>query len=551
MTKIASSALILSLLTFSATAGAQSAEAGFALDRFDPAERGSEWFANDSLDLRGHLRPALGLGVDYAYRPLVIFFTDAPDTVAASPVRDQLFLHVGGSVNLWSRLRLGADMPFALYQFGHSGVVDTPPPPRLYAKPAHEQALSDLRLGADVRLAGEYGDAATLAAGVQVYVPIGFRSDFTGDGTARLQPRVLLAGDLSAFVYAAKLGVMVRPHEAQYRNVSLGTEGTASVAAGLRVADKRLVIGPEVFASTVLNHDAFDKEATPVEGLLGAHYTAGDVRFGAGAGLGFTRGYGSPVSRLLASIEWAPRYEAPKEPIAPLPPPQEPPDRDRDRIEDARDACPDAPGVPTADPATNGCPPKPPPPPPPDRDHDSVLDDVDACPDTAGVASQDPKTNGCPPDPDRDKDGVPNDADACPDEAGAADPDPKKNGCPKAFVQAGQIKILEQVKFKTGSAEIQAKESDATLQAVVKVMTEHPEIKQVRVEGHTDNRGGAEMNRKLSKRRADAVVKWLTNHGIDKTRLAAEGFGPDRPIEDNTTDQGRAANRRVEFHIVQ
>jgi OOP family OmpA-OmpF porin len=167
-----------------------------------------------------------------------------------------------------------------------------------------------------------------------------------------------------------------------------------------------------------------------------------------------------------------------------------------------------------------------------------------------GVKTADPKTNGCPPDPDRDKDGIRNEDDACPDEPGPSDPDPKKNGCPKAFIQGNQIKILDQVKFATGSAAIvHANESDAVLGAVAKVLRDHPEVKAVRVEGHTDNVGTAALNKKLSTSRAASVVKWLTQHGIDGSRLSSAGFGFDMPIDTNDTVEGRKNNRRVEFHI--
>jgi OmpA-OmpF porin, OOP family len=209
---------------------------------------------------------------------------------------------------------------------------------------------------------------------------------------------------------------------------------------------------------------------------------------------------------------------------------------------DVVDACPDVVGVKTSDPKTNGC--------PPDRDADGVLDTDDACPDVPGVKTSDPKTNGCPPDPDRDKDGIPNDADACPDEPGKQSPDPKKNGCPLAFVAQGQIKILDQVKFVTGSAAIQpGKDSEDVLAAVLKVLTDHAEIKRVRVEGHTDNVGAATLNKKLSQSRAGSVVAWLIKRGVAKDRLVAAGFGMERPITGNGTPEGRRDNRRVEFHI--
>jgi outer membrane protein OmpA-like peptidoglycan-associated protein len=165
-----------------------------------------------------------------------------------------------------------------------------------------------------------------------------------------------------------------------------------------------------------------------------------------------------------------------------------------------------------------------------------------------GVKTDDPKTNGCPPDPDRDKDGIPNDQDACPDTPGPHNDDPKKNGCPQAAVVGKQIVILDQVKFATGSAKI-LPSSDGILNAVLTVLTSHPEITHVSVEGHTDNVGAAAMNKSLSGRRAASVVDWLVKHGIDKARLSSVGFGMERPIDSNDTPEGRQNNRRVEFHI--
>ena len=225
-----------------------------------------------------------------------------------------------------------------------------------------------------------------------------------------------------------------------------------------------------------------------------------------------------------------------------------PPDRDHDGILDAQDACPDVPGEPTDDPKTNGCPP-----PPPDRDKDGVPDATTPAPTSPGSRPSDPKTNGCPPpppDPDRDKDGIPNETDACPDEPGPQNPDPKKNGCPQAIVKNNQIVILDQVKFATGSARI-LPASDGILTAVMKILVDHPEIKKLSIEGHTDNRGSAAMNKRLSASRAASVVAWLTTKGIEKARLSSVGYGLERPIDSNETDEGRQKNRRVEFHIVE
>src|SRR5262249_24063023 len=117
-------------------------------------------------------------------------------------------------------------------------------------------------------------------------------------------------------------------------------------------------------------------------------------------------------------------------------------------------------------------------------------------------------------------------------------------------IEKGQIRIIEQVKFKTGS-DIIPPESDSILNAVLSIMQEHPEIGKLGIEGHTDNRGGAQMNKNLSKKRAASVVRWLTGHGVTAGRLQSAGYGFERPLDSNDTEEGRAANRRVEFHILE
>lgn len=217
-----------------------------------------------------------------------------------------------------------------------------------------------------------------------------------------------------------------------------------------------------------------------------------------------------------------------------------PADRDADGIIDAQDACPDLAGPASDDPAKNGC---------PDRDGDGVVDPVDACPDLKGIASTDPAQNGCPGD--SDGDGIRDDQDACPHEKGVKDADPTKNGCPTMVrVQQGKIEILQQVQFKTNS-DVILPASDELLTQVANVLTEHPEITKVLVEGHTDSTGSKVLNQKLSEKRAASVVKWLVAHKVDQARLDSKGFGPSVPIADNKTPEGRQLNRRVEFKIIE
>jgi outer membrane protein OmpA-like peptidoglycan-associated protein len=122
-------------------------------------------------------------------------------------------------------------------------------------------------------------------------------------------------------------------------------------------------------------------------------------------------------------------------------------------------------------------------------------------------------------------------------------------GPPRVVVTASSIKITEKIQFKTGSAEI-LPESFGLLDEIVEVLKANPQIQLVQVEGHTDSTGGAAINRKLSNDRAAAVRAYLVKKGIAGKRLVAKGFGPDRPIASNDTDEGREQNRRVEFNIV-
>jgi len=507
---------------------------GFALDRFEPSESGSEWFVHDTLDLRGEIRPAIGLVLDYGYKPYVLVNPNGSENT--SIISDQLFVHVGGSIVLLSRVRVGVSLPVLITQDGSEtgGVVNGE---RVVG--ASGGGLGDLRLGADVRLVGAYGYALTLAVGGRVWLPTGDSHNYLGDGAVRAGPQVSASGDLYAFVYSASLGVVYRANTDGFAGHPTGSEATFGAAAGVRVLEKKLVMGPEIWASTVLV-DPFGAHTTPLALIAGAHYTAGDFRFGAGLGPGLSHAAGTSIFRALASIEYVP-------PFAEVAKVAQATDRDRDGVLDVDDACPDSPGVPTEDPRTNGCPPVRPPI-PLDRDGDGVADGQDACPDVAGIRTDDPKTNGCPPDTDRDKDGIVNEVDACPDAAGPKSDDPKTTGCPRVSIKNAQIQILEQPKFDLNRAVIK-KESDSLLAEVARVLNDHAEIKRVTVEGHTDSTGGAELNKVLSQRRAEAVVSWLVEHGVSMARLSARGMGKDEPLMPNDTDAGRAANRRVEFHI--
>src|SRR5205085_11627696 len=188
-----------------------------------------------------------------------------------------------------------------------------------------------LRLSADLRVIGLYGDVFTAAVGFQLHAPTGRRSQLMSDGTFRLTPHALIAGDGEGLLYAAKLGFAYRPLADSFQERRLGSEALFSIAGGVRVNDL-FVFGPELYGSTVVTGgSAFDARATPLELLLGLHVTlAKHWQFGSGIGPGFTRGDGTPSMRTVLSVEYAPDICV---------------DKDGDGICAPMDACPDVGGV--------------------------------------------------------------------------------------------------------------------------------------------------------------------------------------------------------------
>jgi outer membrane protein OmpA-like peptidoglycan-associated protein len=126
-------------------------------------------------------------------------------------------------------------------------------------------------------------------------------------------------------------------------------------------------------------------------------------------------------------------------------------------------------------------------------------------------------------------------------------PTPKK---PNVAITAKEITIKQQIQFALDSAVI-LPDSFGILTEIADTMIRHPEIKRVEVQGHTDNSGTPEHNKLLSEQRAEAVVAWLTQHGVGGDRLVSRGYGQDKPLVPNVTAANRAQNRRVQFIILE
>jgi outer membrane protein OmpA-like peptidoglycan-associated protein len=118
----------------------------------------------------------------------------------------------------------------------------------------------------------------------------------------------------------------------------------------------------------------------------------------------------------------------------------------------------------------------------------------------------------------------------------------------RVVITEKKLELKDKVFFDTSKATIKPVSFDL-LDEVARVLVAHPEVKNLRIEGHTDSTGSAATNTALSEARAEAVRDYLVTKGVAAERLSAKGFGPARPVADNATAAGREANRRVEFMI--
>ena len=437
--------------------------------------------------------------------------------------------------------------------------------------------IGDMNLAAKIRILGEKWQGIGLAIVGGLQLPTGNAAAFHGEQQLTFFANLAVSKTFAQrFRLAGNVGIRTRPSR-EFFGLITASEFTYGIGASVAVVPDRFDIMAEAAGGAALSN--IQLSSSPLELLAGIKVyplSQPTLALHLGGGFGILSGYGMPTFRVFVGIVWTAlkRGEADRDgdgvpdvsdncPDTPGPKENQgcPPDRDKDGIIDSRDRCPDKPGpkenqgCPYGDIDSDGipdnddkCPNQPGPPdnngcPYGDRDGDGLKDNVDGCPDKPG-----PKANNGCPNQDRDKDTVLDKDDKCPDIPG----DPNNNGCPKKQLikvdrSSGKLILLEKVYFDTNKATIKQR-SFPVLQQVLSVLKSNPKMR-IRIEGHTDSRGSARSNRSLSQRRTNSVKSWLTERGIEASRLMPKGFGEARPIASNRTRRGRAKNRRVEFHI--
>lgn len=487
----------------------------------------------ESPGARGDHLLRAALVFDYTRAPLALVSTNQDVHLV---VADQLWAHALASFALGHRWLVALELPVLLRETGERQAFAAE-----LAPASQSLALGDPRLTLRGRIWGR-ADGLALGLGLGASAPLATQA-YAGSPGPVLRPFVALGHQSATTFSAFNFGFEWRQSQ------TLPGIGPTRVGSSLQLAwasgfaldpEHSTRLGPEVALNMTVGNGArlLDPRSTVCQLLLHLQHRLLGGPFEVGAAFGPTigRAPGAADYRALLSLAFSPEEPTP------------PPDSDDDRVPDDADMCPSLRGEASEDPMMHGCPPV-----PSDADGDGIPDTIDACPRTPGEPSIVRKRHGCPKPLDRDQDSIADPDDACPDQPGVASDDAQQRGCPpakpKVALEQSQIAITEQVQFETGTAVIRDHSSEL-LQQVVGLLQSHPELQSCEVAGHTDDTGTSELNRQLSEARARAVMTWLVAHGVDAKRLSARGYGQTRPIADNTSEEGRARNRRVEFLIL-
>ncbi len=565
---------LLVMALYGRTAAAQDA-AGADVQITEPSADGLGYFAVPSADTLGNLQLQAALWLNYANDPVLLTDPQGNRIPLSSQnqgddgdglLDDLLTGHLLVGMGVTRSGSLTVDLPVTLFADGTMpgslGAAET--------SPVATAGLGDLRIVPKYTPLHSEDGALGLALVLPVTVPTGDPASLTGEMGATVSPALvaeLSNGEVRRQEYTWRLamtgGYLVRP-ATRVRDVSLGNAATWGLAVGVapaEIVELMLEIQGEVAGAR-----ASQQPAEFAAGLKLLPTSTTSIHLGAGAAaLG---GLGAPDYRVMAGFSVHPSFDKNDrdvdedgivdgldrcvEEAEDLDGFQDSDgcpdlDNDADRVPDETDSCPNDPEDDDGWRDVDGCPDK-------DNDQDEILDIEDRCPNEPETWNGFADEDGCPDEEvgDKDEDGIPDTTDRCPYDAEDFDGDRDEDGCPdegRVVVEKSFIKITESIYFDTGKATIQPRSFDL-LNEIASVIAANPKLKLIRVEGHTDDVGSSALNLRLSQARAGAVRQYLTDQGVDETRLDARGFGESYPIQPNDQEEGRAANRRVEFIIV-
>jgi OmpA-OmpF porin, OOP family len=578
--------LLSAFLLVSSLVLAQTPQSDIEQVWLDPSARGSLLVGNGMTLENLKFRAGAALGYTYGN------FRAVRDQSPTLLVRDRMAVQVFGAIGLFDFLEIGVNVPVYVLQTG-SGTV-------LPSANGGNAGLGNpwIFLKANIL---DHNAPVLLGVGVGVGIPVGSGA-IQGNGGIEIAPRVQVGKVFDVWQIAAEVGFLYRP-TVDYSTLTSNVSDKVGSQVWVGATAATVNAGPRGEFTVRGSVPLLGGGRPGVEAQIGVRWPVGPIELFASAGPGFFGEPNTPAVRAYVGGAFAntpmtmapcaegrdyvvtdcPDLDKDKDGIKngvdkmPLDPedkdnfqdddgaPEK--DNDNDGIDDDADKCPNKAGIA----ANQGCPDV-------DTDNDGLVDRLDKCPNEAEDKDGFEDADGCI-DADNDADGIPDTKDSCPmvkgveqekgcpvkdsDEDGVADfedncptvkGEASNSGCPAAqkqlvVITKDALKILDKVYFDTGKATIQ-KRSFPLLDNVASVLGTHTEIAKVRVEGHTDNVGKPEKNKKLSQDRAASVKAYLVKKGVADTRLDPIGFGQEKPSSPNDTKEGKEANRRVEFNIV-
>ena len=593
-------------------ARAQSADTTVDVELFRPHADAYGYLHMPGAATLGHLQVGATIWGHYQNDPVVLAVDGARLTPSAievdgdngdGVVDDRFAGNIQVGMGLSRYFSFVVDLPLIFHQDGYDlNSLDTPLAP---PDPLIQAGAGDLRLHPKIVVV----DRDRLPVGLAVVAPLGMPTgnggSFLGEEAVTVEPGLILEvsdGSIHSRAYtiraAAHAGYRVR-EPALLRDLELDNEFVYGGALGFHPADYIELTGE--FHGTV---GSSSSSQTPAEALGGLKILLGRyVSINLGGGGGVLSGVGSPDWRVLAGLSVAPSFDpnsrdADKDGIVDAMDqctrdPEDldawrdedgcpEADNDADGLYDADDRCPndaedtdnwqDSDGCPDADndkdgildvadrcvndpenangyQDDDGCPDEPP---KEDTDGDGYKDDIDRCPYDAEDFDGFQDEDGCP-ELDNDSDGINDSVDQCPLDREIINGIDDTDGCPdegRVVVEAERIQILDKIYFDTGKATIKSV-SFSLLDEIAAVIQANPQIKRIRIEGHTDSDGGDVYNLKLSQSRAESVRTALVERGVSTDRMLPVGFGEQQPVTENDTEDGKARNRRVEFIILE
>lgn len=480
------------------------------LQRFRPAPGQADYITVFGTGVAEHLDWNVGAYFNYGDNPMQLGAYERP---GEQTVVYQANLDMLASIGLFDLLEVGLVIPWTMRQRSRDLRPILPP-----GSPSRTDLtrtdLNDLRFLSKLQLLGLEDNTIALSLVAAGSVPLVGSNSLTSDGGIGAEG--LVVGEYvfrETIRTSANLGFRYRPGSRQIRASILGNE----VVWGLGVHSPFLTDNLDALAEVVgavsvqsrpdhLSGISPGEVPTEVKGALRYGFDPDwSVTTGMSAGLG--DGIGAPSWRFFVGIsgKWAtggwwnvdynrPRFQGETDPCDPRVR-----ERQMGRLRFDPADCPDVPS-PTSDPLDT-----------------AWLDEPVESPDREWFERMEQKEESVEGD---------------------------------AALRQGAIIITENVIFETGSAEIDAS-SHQLLDDVATLIKRHDEIRLIRIDGHTDSVGNAQMNLQLSEERAASVRQYLINEGVQGYRMRAVGFGEENPIGDNATEEGREQNRRVEFNILE